>query len=90
MWTIDSIWHGLPMPELRQAFLQQVHLAPLPDLQATLDRWIKLVADPGTAQPKIEALREWIKQHGREPEELHTRGLDHWHNTWKAQQEQPD
>lgn len=68
-WTIDSIAHALPHPELRQTFMRETHLAPIGQLQTVLDRWIRFVQDFENGRPRVEALREHFNEHGQLPPE---------------------
>lgn len=62
-WTVDAIAHALPHPELRQTFMRQVNLTPLPDLPAVLDKWVRFVGEWEAGQPEIEELRAYALEH---------------------------
>ncbi|QEU92875.1 hypothetical protein [Streptomyces kanamyceticus] len=67
-WTIDSIAHAIPHPELRQNFLREVHLTPRTDLEAVLDRWERFVRRWTQEEaPKIEQVRAYYQEHGTLP-----------------------
>jgi hypothetical protein len=68
-WTIDAIAHALPHPELRQTFMRETHLAPIGELEAVLDRWIRFVEEFEAGRPRIEALRAHVTEHGQLPPE---------------------
>jgi len=38
-WTIATTVHALPVPELRQQALREIHLTPVGHLQAAVDQW---------------------------------------------------
>ncbi len=66
-WTIDSIAHALPHPVTRQKFLAEINLAPVDQLPALLQRWIRVAQEWADAGPRIQALRDHYKQHGTLP-----------------------
>lgn len=66
-WTIDSIAHALPTADLRQNFLREVNLTPLPDLPAVLARWQRFAENwRDHTGPGLEALLEYAKTHNGE------------------------
>lgn len=69
-WTIDSIAHALPHSTLRQRFLSEAHLAPVAELHVVLARWTRVAEECVEAQPRIEAIRAYFKEHGTLPDEL--------------------
>lgn len=75
-WTIDSIAHALPHPLTRQKFLAEVNLAPVGELPAVLGRWVGVAQDWIEAQPRIEALRQHVKDHGGLPAEYESGLVD--------------
>lgn len=66
-WTIDGIAHALPHPELRQTFMRETHLAPIGELEAVLDRWVRFVETFEAGRPRIEQLRAHVTEHGHLP-----------------------
>lgn len=63
-WTIDAIAHAIPVAEIRQEFLREANLTPLPDLPVVLVAWQRFAEDwrDGTAL-QLEALLEYAKTH---------------------------
>ncbi|MGV2914688.1 hypothetical protein [Streptomyces alfalfae] len=69
-WTIDTIAHALPLPDLRQNFLREAHLASIDELPHVCRKWADLVERYEAAQPSAEALLEYAKTHnGQTPPE---------------------
>lgn len=79
-WTIDSLAHAIPAPELRQEFLREAHLATLEELPAIFTRWGALVGQHEAARPELDALLAYAKEHGgRLPEQYaDDGGTDEW------------
>ncbi|WP_367139679.1 MULTISPECIES: hypothetical protein [Streptomyces] len=42
-WTIDSIAHALPHPELRATFMQEVSFTDVQELPAIFERWVDFI-----------------------------------------------
>ena len=38
-WTIDTIIHALPSPDMRQQALREIHLAPVDQLATVVEKW---------------------------------------------------
>lgn len=68
-WTLDSISHALPHPELRQTFMRETHFAPLGELQGVLDRWVRFIEEFEAGRPRVEQLRAHLAEHGELPPE---------------------
>jgi hypothetical protein len=67
-WSIDTIVHALPAPELRQQALREIHLAPVDDLQAVVDRWRAIAAEwTLTTAPRVEEARAHVEATGELP-----------------------
>ena len=67
-WSIDTIVHALPVPELRQQALREIHLAPVAELQNVVDRWRAIAAEwTLTTAPRIEEARAQIEATGELP-----------------------
>lgn len=67
-WSIDTIVHALPVPEMRQQALRDIHLAPVTELQAVVDRWRAVAAEwTLTAAPRIEEARAHVEATGDLP-----------------------
>lgn len=79
-WTIDSLAHAIPAPELRQEFLREAHLATLAELAGVFTRWGSLVEQHEAARPELDALLAYAKAHdGQLPEEYDDHGTtDQW------------
>ncbi|MGW0903095.1 hypothetical protein [Streptomyces sp. NPDC002853] len=66
-WTIDAIAHAIPVAEVRQTFLRQASLTPLPDLPEVLARWQRFVERwRDDVTPRVDAVLEYAKTHGGE------------------------
>ncbi|MET8534758.1 hypothetical protein ABZV67_23255 [Streptomyces sp. NPDC005065] len=97
-WTIDSIAHALPHPELRQNFLREVHLTPRTDLEAVLDRWERFVTRwTEDEAPKVERIRSYYREHGTLPPEYDTpqaeeaqQSFEDWRTRMRAKQSGSD
>ncbi|MFE7119098.1 hypothetical protein ACFU99_27145 [Streptomyces sp. NPDC057654] len=68
-WTIDSIAHTLPHPELRQTFMREVNFTAVDDLPGLLARWVRSLEEREGQQPGNEALRAHFLAHGVLPSE---------------------
>ncbi|MFI1734963.1 hypothetical protein ACH40E_38270 [Streptomyces acidicola] len=67
-WSIDTIVHALPVPELRQQALREIHLAPVNELQAVVDRWRDIAAEWAlTTGPRVEEARAHVEATGELP-----------------------
>jgi hypothetical protein len=66
-WTIDSITHALPHPELRATFQREVSFTEVGKLPAILDRWVRFTTDIQSGQQEVERVRTYIREHGRLP-----------------------
>ncbi|MFK8851197.1 hypothetical protein [Streptomyces sp. Ac-502] len=84
LWTIDSLAHALPAPELRQEFLREAHLATLDELPAVFARWGSLVERYDASRPEMEALLRYARKHdGELPADLADDGTtDEWMTQW--------
>jgi len=69
-WTIDTIVHALPSPDMRQQALRDIHLAPVDQLAAVVDKW-RAIAIRWTQEeaPRIETARATYEATGRLPAE---------------------
>ena len=69
-WSIDTIVHTLPSPELRQQALRDIHLAPVGKLPAVVEKWRAVAVDWTTTHaPIIETARAAFEQTGKLPAE---------------------
>ncbi|MET9950198.1 hypothetical protein ABZ135_01435 [Streptomyces sp. NPDC006339] len=66
-WTIDSITHALPHPELRATFQREVAFTEVAKLHTILDRWVQFVTDIEAGRAEVELVREHIREHGQLP-----------------------
>ncbi|MFD5121283.1 hypothetical protein [Streptomyces sp. NPDC058385] len=65
-WSIDTIVHALPSPDMRQQALREVHLAPLDELQEVVARWRAVaVRWVEVETPRIEEARALHTATGR-------------------------
>ncbi|OMI34428.1 hypothetical protein [Streptomyces sparsogenes] len=64
-WTIDSIAHALPHPELRATFQREVSFTDVGKLPAIFRRWVQFIEDFEADRPRTEELLSYIEQHGR-------------------------
>jgi hypothetical protein len=67
-WTIDSITHALPHPELRATFQREVSFTEVGKLPAILDRWVRFIADIQAGRDEAEGVRTYVREHGRLPD----------------------
>jgi hypothetical protein len=69
-WTIDTIVHALPSPDLRQQALRDIHLAPVDQLTAVVDKWraiaVRWVHDEA---PRIQTAHAALEATGKLPAE---------------------
>ncbi|MGK5733319.1 hypothetical protein [Streptomyces sp. URMC 124] len=66
-WTIDSIAHALPHPELRANFMREVSFTDVRNLPDILQRWVAFIQEFDAGQDRVEQLREAIRQNGQPP-----------------------
>lgn len=89
-WTIDTIVHALPSPNLRQQALREIHLAPVDELTAVVEKWRALAVDWTTNHaPVIESARAAFEQTGKLPADHQETGesADEF-DAWRNQMEQ--
>ncbi|MGW0032087.1 hypothetical protein ACWDXD_19955 [Streptomyces sp. NPDC003314] len=67
-WTIDSITHALPHPELRAAFQREASFTEVDKLRAILDRWVQFIADVEAGRAEVDHVRQHIREHGGLPD----------------------
>lgn len=75
-WTIDSIAHALPHSTTRQQFWTELNRTPVDQLPDVLRRWIAVAQEWVDAEPRIEALRQYYREHGRLPEDFEQSTVD--------------
>ncbi|MEU2603236.1 hypothetical protein [Streptomyces albus] len=68
-WTIDSIAHALPHPELRASFTRDVNLAPVDQLPDVIARWTRLVEQWENSKPELDKIQSHVQAHGELPAE---------------------
>ncbi|GAA2724209.1 MULTISPECIES: hypothetical protein [Streptomyces] len=73
-WTIDSIGHALPHPELRATFLREVTFTDVRELPGVIERWVAFIEDFEAERPRLEQLRALVHDNGRLPA-TYTAGL---------------
>lgn len=69
-WTIDTLAHALPTPELRQEFLREAYLAPVDQLPDTLTPWVRFAERWQAGASYLDEKHAYIREHGEEPPEL--------------------
>ncbi|MFJ9037942.1 hypothetical protein ACIRF8_15285 [Streptomyces sp. NPDC102406] len=63
-WTIDAIAHAIPAAEIRQNFLREANLTPLPELPAALARWQRFVERwRDEVVPQMDEVLAYAKAH---------------------------
>ncbi|MEU1787075.1 hypothetical protein ABZ553_14620 [Streptomyces sparsogenes] len=89
-WTIDSIAHSLPHPELRAAFQREVSFTEVTKLPAILDKWVDFIERFEAERPRVESLRDYYREHGQLPAEHETESADGvaLYEQWKGRQQQ--
>ncbi|MGW4390978.1 hypothetical protein [Streptomyces sp. NPDC004685] len=89
-WSIDTIVHALPSPDMRQQALREVHLAPLDQLQEVVARWRAVaVRWVEVETPRIEEARALHTATGRLPvEHEETAESADRFDAWRQQMEQ--
>lgn len=91
-WTIDSIAHALPHPELRATFMRQATFTDVAKLPAILERWQRRVEAMQAAQPEIDRVRAYAETHdGETPSEYgetpeSRAAWDEWEQSMREQQ----
>jgi leucyl aminopeptidase (aminopeptidase T) len=69
-WTIDTIVHALPSPDMRQQALREIHLAPVDQLADVVAKWRAIAIEWTTAHaPLIETARAHYEATGKLPAE---------------------
>jgi hypothetical protein len=69
-WSIDTIVHALPSPDLRQQALRDIHLAPVDQLTAVVDKWRAVAVRWATQEaPRIENAHAAVEATGKLPAE---------------------
>lgn len=69
-WSIDTIVHALPSPDMRQQCLRECHLAPLGELETVVDKWRAEAARWVEVEaPRIETARAQYDATGTLPAE---------------------
>ncbi|MCC3777311.1 hypothetical protein [Streptomyces sp. UNOB3_S3] len=73
-WTIDSIAHALPHPELRATFMREVSFTDVNELPDILGRWVDFIRKFEAERPRLDRLRTLVQENGRLPA-TYTAGL---------------
>ncbi|MEW2578389.1 hypothetical protein [Streptomyces syringium] len=66
-WTIDSIAHALPHPELRATFMRETSFTDVRELPAILDRWVTFIEEFEADRDRVEQLRALVTENGHLP-----------------------
>ncbi|MFH8410685.1 hypothetical protein ACH4FX_38830 [Streptomyces sp. NPDC018019] len=75
-WTIDSIAHALPHPELRATFMRDVSFTDVQRLPGTLERWVRFIERFEADRPRIEKLRSHLRGSGHLPADYEASLID--------------
>lgn len=67
-WTIDSISHALPYPELRATFQREVSFTEVSKLPVILERWVQFIGDIEAGRGELERVQSYVREHGRLPD----------------------
>jgi hypothetical protein len=67
-WTIDSITHALPHPELRACFQREVSFTEVGKLPAILQRWVQFIADVEAGRVEADRISAYVRDHGQLPD----------------------
>ncbi|WP_406485973.1 hypothetical protein [Streptomyces phaeochromogenes] len=85
-WSIDTIVHALPSPDLRQQCLREVHLAPLGELESVVDRWRAIATEWVTTQaPRVDAARTAFETDSLPTEHEETEASAAQFDAWRQQ-----
>lgn len=89
-WTIDSISHALPHPDLRAGFMREVTFKSISDLPGTFDRWVSLIERFDAERPRVDELADYYRQHGQLPDEHEAESADGraLYENWKGREHQ--
>jgi hypothetical protein len=89
-WSIDTIVHALPSPDMRQKALRDIHLAPVDQLAQVVEKWRAVAVHWTTTHaPVIETARAAFEQTGKLPPEHHeTAEAADQFDAWRNQMEQ--
>lgn len=89
-WTIDSIAHALPHPDLRARFAREAYFTEISDLPRILEPWIRLVEDFEANRPRVEHLRSYYRDHGQLPAEYEAESTEGaaQYEQWKSGERQ--
>ncbi|MFE9382345.1 hypothetical protein ACFYMO_03775 [Streptomyces sp. NPDC007025] len=68
-WTIDTIAHALPHPELRATFMRDVNLTPVDRLPDVIARWTRFVEQWEASKLGLDQIQSYIRDHGELPPE---------------------
>ncbi|WP_329580079.1 hypothetical protein [Streptomyces sp. NBC_01361] len=89
-WSIDTIVHALPSPDMRQQALRDIHLAPVGQLEQVIAHWQNVAARwVQVEQPRIEEARAHYVATGNLPAEHEetAESADRF-DAWRQQMEQ--
>ncbi|GCD47764.1 hypothetical protein [Streptomyces paromomycinus] len=75
-WTIDSIAHVLPHPELRATFMRDVSFTDVQCLPDILERWVRFIEDFEAGRPRVEKLRSHLRESGHLPADYEANLVD--------------
>jgi hypothetical protein len=85
-WTIDTIVHALPSPDMRQQALRDIHLAPVDQLPSVVEKWravaVRWVHDEA---PRIQTAHATLEATGKLPAQYEETAesadqMDAWRN----------
>lgn len=75
-WTIDSIAHALPHPELRATFQREVSFTEVGKLPGIIEKWVDFIERIEAGKPRIEQLRAYFHENGHLPPEYEASLVD--------------
>jgi len=89
-WSIDTIVHALPSPDLRQQALRDIHLAPVDQLTQVVDKWRAIAVHwVNNEAPRIENARATAEATGKLPAEYdETLEASDRFDAWRQQMQQ--
>ncbi|MGW0188132.1 hypothetical protein ACWDV7_20505 [Streptomyces sp. NPDC003362] len=89
-WSIDTIVHALPFPDMRQQALRDIHLAPVDELTAVVDKWRAIAVHWATQEaPRIENALSTYEATGKLPAEYdETPEASDQFDAWRHQMQQ--
>ncbi|MFE6758254.1 hypothetical protein ACFVDQ_32495 [Streptomyces sp. NPDC057684] len=85
-WSIDTIVHAQPSPDMRQQALREVHLAPVDQLETVVAKWQRIAERwVDIEAPKIEEAKAHFEKYGEAPAQFsdETKASQAAHLAWR-------